>query len=665
MLSGTSAPIDADPFAAAEPDNHGALGAMTLARAEGEGATDAATLGAAQAKPDSISGFVYVDLNNDGVRDLSETGVPGVQITLLGNGESASPINRTTLTDDSGHYVFEGLPAGTYSVLEQHPLAMADGRDTTAAVGAVVGDDRISGLVLSEGQSLTENNFGEAGLLPEFVHLVWFFASSRLRQATLCRETVAMAEEKAGRGDLAEAIRSGNESVPHDDNAPPVAQGDSYVVAQDQVLTVNALGGVLANDTDGDGDALTATLAGDASHGSIVLESNGAITYTPNANFSGTDTFRYRASDGVASSNEATVTITVTPGNRAPQAASDQYDVAEDTTLVVDAATGVLANDTDPDGDALTATLVAAASHGSVVLESNGAFTYTPNANFHGSDQFTYVANDGVAVSQIATVSLTISPVNDRPYAASDSYVTPQGVPLIVDAASGVLANDSDADGDALTASLVSGTAHGTLELNPDGSFTYTPNAGAYGFDSFTYRASDGTEFSADATVVLGVTKVDLARLRLVTTSPQGTPLTSISEDQPFLVNVYATDLRAEPQGVFAAYLDLLYDSALVVLNGSPLFGTTFSGNRRYDTSVPGIIDEMGALTSGMSAPAESLLVAIPFIANAVGTAQFRAEPPDTMGTELLLFGRGSEVPESQVIWDTALLEITAKVPDG
>jgi VCBS repeat-containing protein len=285
-------------------------------------------------------------------------------------------------------------------------------------------------------------------------------------------------------------------------NDPPVAANDSYSTAEDTPLTV-AAPGVLGNDTDVDGDSLSAVLVSGPAHGTLTLNSNGSFTYTPAPNYNGPDSFSYKANDGQADSNVATVSLTITPVNDPPVAGNDSYTTAEDTPLTV-AAPGVLGNDTDVDGDPLQAILVAGPAHGTLALNANGSFTYTPSANYNGGDSFSYKANDGQADSNIATVSLTITPVNDPPVANNDSYTVPAGATLTV-AAPGVLGNDSDVDGDSLTAILVAGPAHGTLALNASGSFTYTPAAGFSGPDTFTYRASDGS-LGAVATVTISVT---------------------------------------------------------------------------------------------------------------------------------------------------------------
>src|SRR2546427_733696 len=283
-------------------------------------------------------------------------------------------------------------------------------------------------------------------------------------------------------------------------NDAPVAVNDSYTTTEDTTLTV-AAPGVLANDTDVDGDPLSAVLVSQPTHGSLTLNSNGSFSYTPAANYDGTDSFTYKANDGQTDSAVATVTITIGGANDAPVAVNDSYTTTEDITLNV-AASGVLANDTDADGDTLNAVLVSQPAHGSLTLNSDGSFSYVPAANYNGADNFTYKANDGQADSGIATVNITITAVNNAPVATNDSYTTADDTTLNV-AAPGVLTNDSDVDGDSLSAVLVSQPTHGSLTLNSNGSFTYAPAANYTGSDSFTYKANDGQADSGIATVTI------------------------------------------------------------------------------------------------------------------------------------------------------------------
>jgi VCBS repeat-containing protein len=339
-------------------------------------------------------------------------------------------------------------------------------------------------------------------------------------------------------------------------NDAPVGEGDEYAVDEDGSVTVDAAGGVLANDSDVDGDALTAALVSGPANGTLTLNADGSFTYTPNANFNGTDSFVYSVSDGEFTS-EATATITVNPVNDAPEAVDDAYAVDEDVELTVDAAGGVLANDTDVDGDPLTVSLVSGPANGTLTLNADGSFSYLPTADYTGSDSFTYSVTDGTETTE-ATVTLTVNPVNDAPVAVADEYATDEDVELTVDAAGGVLANDTDVDGDPLTVSLVSGPANGTLTLNADGSFSYVPSADFSGSDSFTYSVSDGVE-TAEATVTIAVNPVN---------------------DAPVAVaDEYATDEDTEltvdiAGGVLANDTDVDGDPLTVSLVSGPANGT-------------------------------------------------------------------------------------------
>lgn len=288
-------------------------------------------------------------------------------------------------------------------------------------------------------------------------------------------------------------------------NDAPVAVADAYETNEDTALTVSA-SGVLANDVDVDGDALSAVLVSGTAHGTLTLNANGTFVYTPLAGFAGRDSFTYRVSDGTLLSGPVTVTLTVTSTNRAPVAENDAYTVAEDTTLTVDGP-GLLANDTDADGDTLTASLVTGPARGGVTLDADGGFVYRPDANVHGVDTFTYRASDGDAWSE-GTVTLTVRPVNDAPVARTDAFTTDEDVTLTV-AAPGVLANDSDEEGHTLTATLLSAPAHGSLTLRADGSFEYEPDADFHGADYFTYWAFDGTATSTPTRVTITVAPVN------------------------------------------------------------------------------------------------------------------------------------------------------------
>src|SRR5262249_45502250 len=159
----------------------------------------------------------------------------------------------------------------------------------------------------------------------------------------------------------------------------------------DSTLSVPAPG-VLANDTDPNGLPLTAVKVSNPTHGTVALQSSGALIYTVQAGYTGTDSFTYYATDGVYNSNTATVTFTI--GNTAPAVSNQSYSVLHDQVLTVTPSTGVLANATDANNDTLTASLVTGSgpTHGTLALNTDGSFTYTPAAHYTGSDSFQFVA---------------------------------------------------------------------------------------------------------------------------------------------------------------------------------------------------------------------------------------------------------------------------------
>src|SRR6185503_16092600 len=212
------------------------------------------------------------------------------------------------------------------------------------------------------------------------------------------------------------------------------------------------------------------------------------------------DSLTFKANDGTLDSNVATVTVTITAVNDGPVAVPDTATTAEDMPVTI----AVLANDLDPEGDALGVIEVGVAAHGTATAEPDGTVTYTPAANYTGPDTFTYTIGDGHGGTASTTVTVMVTAVNDPPVAGGDGYSTNEDTPLTV-AAPGELGNDTDADGDGLTAVLVSRPASGTLLLQPDGSFVYTPAANVNGGESFTYKVTDGTAESSVVTVSLTI----------------------------------------------------------------------------------------------------------------------------------------------------------------
>ncbi len=290
-------------------------------------------------------------------------------------------------------------------------------------------------------------------------------------------------------------------------NNRPIVPTKTYNAIEDRILTVNTAIGLLSGVFDSDGDALTARLQTEPTNGRVTVNDDGSFAYTPTPNFSGTDSFAFIVSDGTDDSATTVATVHVAGQPDAPAANTDTYFTPPNVSLAISATDGVLANDVDADGDALTAQLISSTSNGTLNLNPNGSLSYTPNNGFRGTDTFRYRASDGGLQSPITTVSIT---VDGPPVGRNDvGYTTVEDTPLTINAVAGVLANDTDPEGDSLTAQLVSQTVSGVVALNSNGSFSYTPNADFSGTDSFTYRAYDGDQASNVTTVTLTVSAVN------------------------------------------------------------------------------------------------------------------------------------------------------------
>src|SRR5262249_54141443 len=264
---------------------------------------------------------------------------------------------------------------------------------------------------------------------------------------------------------------------------------------------------ILADLVSNPGDvSLTAVLVQNAVHGSLTLNADGTFVYTPTTGFVGSDSFQYAAFDGQVYSNVATITMQVR--DSPPQTQDLFFTVHANATLSADSP-GLLANASEPadNGDQqiplpLVAQVVSPPSHGTLsAIADDGSFTYTPAANFAGTDSLTYQATDGIFSSNVSmvTIEVTDSPPDTEPA----TYHVPANGSL----SNNVLVNDFSPDGETLSTILVSPPADAaSFQLNTDGSFSYTPNSGFIGQDGFSYQASDGIVASGTTSVTLNVT---------------------------------------------------------------------------------------------------------------------------------------------------------------
>jgi VCBS repeat-containing protein len=271
----------------------------------------------------------------------------------------------------------------------------------------------------------------------------------------------------------------------------------------------------------GDGSGAQTLLINSA--GSFAL----AHTYVDNGNY--TITVNVADDQGNVGAGTASVTVNNVP----PIALNDTFSTDEDTGLTIPAS-GVLANDSDAGADSLTAKMTTGASNGSVALNPDGSFTYTPNENFNVVDSFVYVANDGDADSTNATVSITVNPVNDAPVTTDDAYSVDEDTILTIPAP-GMLVNDTDVDGDTVMLETFNSPNHGTLSIGGDGAFSYTPNPDFNGVDTFGYVATDLQGGTDNGTVTITVLPVNDA--------PEAVNDNAITNEEfPAMISVMAND---------------------------------------------------------------------------------------------------------------------------
>ncbi|RYD22127.1 MAG: tandem-95 repeat protein, partial [Verrucomicrobiaceae bacterium] len=343
-------------------------------------------------------------------------------------------------------------------------------------------------------------------------------------------------------------------------NTPPVAVADSYTTNQQTALVI-AAPGLLANDTDAESNPLTAAVVAQPSNGTVTVSANGGFTYTPATGFFGSDSFTYRANDGTSNSNTATVSITVNQvsigglangsfeaneaswiitgnrvvidsaapytafhgtklmvmngGNTAPNAVISQtFTTTPGTEYTLSFNSGILAAsvqqrlkvDVAGSSSLLSETIILTGNNGSASVWTPRTYLFTANSattTLTFTDVSTTSVGGDLLLDNVAVTGAG-GPTNTAPAAVADSYATPQNTALVV-AAPGVLSNDSDTESNPLTAVLDAGPTSGTLNLAANGSFTYTPNNGFNGTDSFTYHANDGALDSGIVTVSITV----------------------------------------------------------------------------------------------------------------------------------------------------------------
>ncbi|ROP74739.1 CshA-type fibril repeat protein [Curtobacterium sp. PhB115] len=270
------------------------------------------------------------------------------------------------------------------------------------------------------------------------------------------------------------------------------ATPDKGLTTTNGTLKASIATGVLADD---EGTGLWAKLDRKPAHGSVTLAKDGSYVYTPEHDWSGTDTFTYTATDRDGNTATGLVTITVTP-----TATNDKASTTAGKPVTV-AGPGVLGND---HGSDLTVVTSGTAKHGTVSIAADGTFVYTPAKGFSGTDTVTYRARDASGQQVDATVTVTVGIA-----AANDSGHTIAGTSIARDAAHGLLANDQGSD---LTAALARKPAHGTVTVRSTGAYVYAPAAGFTGTDTFTYTVTDASGQTTTATATITVVAAAVAK---------------------------------------------------------------------------------------------------------------------------------------------------------
>nr|WP_263013019.1 tandem-95 repeat protein [Ancylothrix sp. D3o] len=410
-------------------------------------------------------------------------------------------------------------------------------------------------------------------------------------------------------------------------NDAPVAVEDAYSVDEDKTLIIPA-SGLLVNDTDVENSPLTPIVVTGPSNGSVVLNADGSFAYTPAANYTGVDSFTYQVSDGTAVSNPVPVSLQVNAVNDAPTiSAITAQSTNEDTaTAAISFTIGDI--ETLPDSLILTAT----SSDTSLIPNSNIVFggtgnnrtvSLTPAANQNGTATITINVSDGTTVTSTNFV-LTVNAVNDAPVAVEDAYSVDEDETLIIPA-SGLLVNDTDVENSPLTPIVVTGPSNGSVVLNADGSFAYTPAANYTGVDSFTYQVSDGTAVSNPVPVSLQVNAVnDAPTISAITAQ-------STNEDTATAaISFTIGDVETLPDSLI---LTATSSDTSLIPNSNIVFGGT--GNNRTVSLTPAA-NQNGTATITINVSDGTTVTSTNFVltVNAVNDAPVFSSTPITTGNQ-------------------------------
>ncbi|MBO9674606.1 MAG: tandem-95 repeat protein, partial [Sphingobacteriaceae bacterium] len=317
---------------------------------------------------------------------------------------------------------------------------------------------------------------------------------------------------------------------------------------------------------------------------------DGTYTYTPANNYSGTDVFTVTVSDGKGGTTMVTINVTVNPTNVAPVATSPAITTNKNTSV-----NGTITA-SDADGDPLNFTVTTPPAHGTVVVNPDGTYTYTPANNYSGTDVFTVTVSDGKGGTATVTINVTVNPTNVAPVATSPAVTTNEDIPVNGNITA------SDADGDPLTFTVTTPPAHGTVVVNPDGTYTYTPAPNYNGTDTFTVTVSDGKGGTVTVTVPVTINPVNDAPVATAPaiTTPQNTTASG---------TITASDVDGDPL-TFTVTTPPAHGTVVVNADGTYTYTPTpgYVGN---DTFTVTVSDGKGGTTT-VTIPVTVTLVPAP-----------------------------------------------------
>jgi LysM repeat protein len=373
-------------------------------------------------------------------------------------------------------------------------------------------------------------------------------------------------------------------------NDLPVAVGDAATISEDLVIEF-AAADLLANDGDidiaTDGQVLSITAVGGASHGTVELLAGGGLRFTPDANTNGAAGFTYTVSDGAGGSATAAVAVTVLAVNDAPVAGADTASAVEDTALTL-SITGLLANDSDVDiatnGQSIAFDGLLGATHGSAVLGAGGTIIYTPDADFFGAASIAYRIRDSLGATAVGQIAVQVAPVNDAPVVPDRSASGSEDQVLSFDRAA-LVSGAVDAENDILSVASVDGTSGGTATRNGDGSVTFVPTANYFGNAWFSYTVSDGQGGTDSAVMSIALAEVNDAPVAV------GDQINGQQEDTPFnfaAATLVANDGDVDGDALTVTAVHSAQNGTVSLANGNITFApnANFNGEAAFSYTV-------------------------------------------------------------------------------